>query len=210
MQVPVLNMSGTQVKTIELPADIFEAKINKGLMHQAFVRQMAGLRLGTHKVKRRGEVNLTTAKMYRQKGTGRARHGSHSATQFVGGGRPMGPRPRDYSMDMPKKMRRGAIRSALSALLADGQLVFVDALSIDTPKTKEMKRILAALAGDQSSTLVLVAERNDNVQRSVNNLEKAKTLRASYLNIRDLLQYDKVIVPLDALDVIKTIWGKEQ
>ena len=179
-------------------------------MHQAFVRQMAGLRLGTHKVQRRGEVKLTTAKMYKQKGTGRARHGSHSATQFVGGGRPMGPRPRDYSNDMPKKMRRGAIRSALSALLADGQLVFVDALSIDTPKTKEMKGILAALAGDQSSTLVLVAERNDNVQRSVNNLEKAKTLRASYLNIRDLLQYDKVIVPLDALDVIKSIWGKEQ
>ncbi len=209
MQVPVLNMSGKQVKTIELPADIFEAKINKGLMHQAFVRQMAGLRLGTHKVKRRGEVNLTTAKMYRQKGTGRARHGSHSATQFVGGGRPMGPRPRDYSVDMPKKMRQGAIRSALSALLADGQLVFVDALAVDTPRTKEMKRILSALAGDGSSTLVLVAERNDNVQRSVNNLEKAKTLRASYLNIRDLLQYDKVIVPLDALDVIKSIWGRE-
>jgi large subunit ribosomal protein L4 len=209
MQVPVMDMSGQQVKTIDLPADIFEVKVNMGLMHQAYVRQMANARLGTHKVKRRGEVNLTTAKMYKQKGTGRARHGSHSATQFVGGGRPMGPRPRDYTLDMPKKMRRGAIRSALSALLADGQLIFVESLAVDTPKTKDMKRILAALAGE-SSTLVLVAERNDNVQRSVNNLATAKTLRASYLNIRDLLLYDKVIVPLDALDVIKSIWGRAE
>ena len=208
MQAPVMDMSGKQIKTIDLPADIFEAKINKGLMHQAFVRQMAGLRLGTHKVQRRGEVKLTTAKMYRQKGTGRARHGSHSATQFVGGGRPMGPRPRDYSMDMPKKMHRAAIRSALSALAVDGQLIFVDRLAVDTPKTKDMRRILTALAGE-SSTLVLITEGNDNVQRSVNNLERAKSLRASYLNIRDLLQYDKVIVPLDALDVIKRIWGGE-
>ena len=208
MQVPVLDMNGKQVKTIDLPADIFEVRVNTGLMHQAFVRQMANRRLGTHKVKRRGEVNLTTAKMYRQKGTGRARLGSHSATQFIGGGRPMGPRPRDYSQGMPKKMRRQAIRCALSALVNDGQLIFVDRLAVDTPKTKAMKQILTALAGE-SSTLVLVAERNENLQRSVNNLENAMTLRASYLNIRDLLQYDKVIVPLDALDVIKSIWGRE-
>jgi large subunit ribosomal protein L4 len=206
MQVPVLDMSGKQIKTIDVPAEIFEAKINNGLMHQAYQRQMANARLGTHKVKRRGEVNLTTAKMYRQKGTGRARHGAYSATQFVGGGRPMGPRPRDYTQAMPKKMRRAAIRSCLSALMADGQLVFVDRFALDTPKTKEAKRILTALTAD-NSTLVLIAETNDNVQRSVNNLVDAKTLLASYLNIRDLLQYDKVIVPLDALDVIKRIWG---
>jgi large subunit ribosomal protein L4 len=202
-------MSGKQVKTIDLPADIFEVEVNNGLMHQAYVRQMANARLGTHKVKRRGEVKLTTAKMYRQKGTGRARHGSHSATQFIGGGRPMGPRPRDYTQGMPKKMRRQAIRCALSALANDGQLVFVDRLSVDTPKTKEMKGILEALAGVNTSALVLVAERNENVQRSVNNLEDFKTLRASYLNIRDLLKYDKVIVPLDALDVITSIWSRE-
>lgn len=207
MQVPVLDMTGKQVKTIDLPADIFEVNINNGLMHQAYVRQMANARLGTHKVKRRKEVKVTTAKMYRQKGTGRARHGSQGATQFIGGGRPMGPQPRDYTQAMPKKMRRQAIRSALTALANDGQLVFVDRLAVDTPKTKEMKQILGALAGE-SSTLVLVAERNENVQRSVNNLTGAKTLRASYLNIRDLLQYDKVIVPLDALDVIKSIWGR--
>ncbi|MBL8134663.1 MAG: 50S ribosomal protein L4 [Anaerolineae bacterium] len=209
MQVPVLNMNGQQVSTIDLPADIFDVEVNKGLMHQAYVRQMAGLRLGTHKVQRRGEVSLTTAKMYRQKGTGRARHGSHSATQFVGGGRPMGPRPRKYFMDMPKKMRRGAVRSALTALLRDKQLIFVDRLTMAQPKTKEANRVLNALTGG-GSKLVLVAERSENVQRSVNNLPDAKTLRASYLNIRDLLQFDHVVVPLDALDVIKRIWGNEK
>jgi large subunit ribosomal protein L4 len=208
MQVPVMDINGKQIQTIELPADIFDVEINAGLMHQAYVRQMANRRLGTHKVQRRGELRLTTAKMYRQKGTGRARHGSRGATQFVGGGRPMGPQPRDYSKDMPKKMRRQAIRSALSALVQDNQLVFVDQLALDTPRTKQMADILNRLTGD-AKTLVLVAERNDNVQRSVNNLERAKTLRASYLNIRDLLQYDKVVVPLDALEVIKQIWGRE-
>lgn len=209
MEVPVLDITGKQVRTIELPADIFEVEINVGLMHQAYVRQMAGLRLGTHKVQRRSEVSRTSAKMYKQKGTGRARHGSRDATQFVGGGRPMGPRPRDYSKDMPKKMRRGAIRSALSACLRDGQLVFVDKLTLAQPKTKEMNAILRSLAGEHSK-LVLVAERDDNVQRSVNNLPDAKTLRASYLNVRDLFKYDRVIVSLDALDVIKQIWGQEK
>jgi large subunit ribosomal protein L4 len=208
MQVPVLDMNGKQVNMIELPADIFEVKVNKGLMHQAYVRQMANARLGTHKVQRRSEVSLTGQKMYRQKHTGRARHGSHSATQFVGGGRPMGPRPRDYTQDMPKKMRRGAIRSALTALLADNQLVFVDRLAADTPKTKAMQTVLKNIAGDVSK-LVLLGARDENVQRSVNNLADAKTLRAEYLNIRDLLYYDKVIVPLDALDVIVSIWGKK-
>ncbi len=206
LQVPVLNMNGQQVSTVDLPADIFAAKVNMGLMHQMYIRQMAQLRLGTHNAKRRSEVNVTTAKMYRQKGTGRARHGSFSATQFVGGGRPMGPRPRSYDQDMPKKMRRGAIRSALTVLLNDNQLVFVERFELEQPKTKEANRILKALAGENSK-LVLVAERNENVQRSVNNLDNAKTLRASYLNIRDLLQYDRVIVSLDALEVIKGIWG---
>ena len=208
MQVPVLNASGKQVDTIDLPADIFEVEVNVDLMHQAFLRQMANARLGTHKTKRRGEVNRTSAKWYRQKGTGRARHGSRDATQFVGGGRPKGPRPRDYTQKMPKKMRRKAIRCALSALARDEQLVFVDKLEMEAPKTKEMRQILNTLVGQDNSALVLVAERNENVQRSVNNLPDAKTLRASYLNIRDLLKYDKVIVPLDALEVIKKIWGQ--
>jgi large subunit ribosomal protein L4 len=153
-------------------------------------------------------MKATTIKMYRQKGTGRARHGSRTATQFVGGGRPIGPQPRSHAKGMPKKMRRAAIRSALSALARDNQLVFVDRLLLDAPKTRQMAEILGRLAPG-AKTLVLVGERNENVQRSVHNLEGAKALLASYLNIRDLLQYDKVVVPLDALDVIKLIWGRE-
>lgn len=210
MQVPVMDMSGKQVETIDLPADIFEVEINTGLMHQAYVRQMANARLGTHNTLDRSEVNLTKTKWYRQKGTGRARHGAKSAPIFVGGGVAHGPHPRKYTKSMPKKMRRQAIRSALSALLRDEQLVFVQGLSMDSPKTKEMRAILSQLIGDDKKALVLLGDRNDNVQRSVNNLANAKTLRASYLNIRDLLQYDKVIVPLDALDVIKSIWGREK
>lgn len=205
-QVPVLDMNGKQVKTIDLPADIFEAKINKGLMHQAYVRQMANARLGTHSTQRRGEVSRTTAKMYKQKGTGRARHGSRSAPQFVGGGRAFGPKPRDYSLDMPKKMRQGAIRAALSALLADGQLVFVTDLTPSSPKTKDMVKVLNAVAGDNSK-LVLFTHDEDMVQRTVHNIDNAKPLLTNYLNIRDLLQYDKVIVSLKALDVIVALWS---
>ena len=207
-QVPVLDINGKQVKTIDLPADIFEAKINKGLMHQAYVRQMANARLGTHSTQRRSEVSRTTAKMYKQKGTGRARHGSRSAPQFVGGGRAFGPKPRDYSLDMPKKMRQGAIRSALSALLADDQLVFVTDITPSSPKTKDMAKVLNVLAGEKS-TLVLFTHDEKLVQRTVSNLDNAKPLLTNYLNIRDLLQYDKVIVSLKALDVIVKIWGLE-
>jgi len=209
MKVPVLNQSGKEVKKIDLPADIFEVEVNTGLMHQAYVRQMANARLGTHKVQRRGEVSRTSAKWYRQKGTGRARHGSRDATQFVGGGRPKGPRPHKYTKDMPKKMRRQAIRCTLSALARDNQLIFVDALSLDAPKTKDMRAILDAVVGSDVTALVLTAERNENVERSVHNLKDAHIIRASYLNVRDLLKFDKVIVPLDALDVIKSIWGQE-
>jgi large subunit ribosomal protein L4 len=209
MKVPVLNQSGNEVKKIDLPADIFEVEVNTGLMHQAYVRQMANARLGTHKVQRRAEVSRTSAKWYRQKGTGRARHGSRDATQFVGGGRPKGPQPHKYTKDMPKKMRREAIRCTLSALARDNQLVFVDFLSLEAPKTKEMRAILDAVVGAESTALVLTAERNENVERSVHNLKDAHIIRASYLNIRDLLKFDKVIVPLDALDVITSIWGKE-
>jgi len=208
MEVPVMDIKGKQVKSIDLPADIFGVDVNTGLMHQAYVRQMANARLGTHNTKTRGEVRLTTAKVYRQKGTGRARHGSKKAPTFVGGGIAHGPRPRKYTKAMPKKMRRQAIRCALAALARDEQLIFVDELKLDTPKAKNMRQILQVLAGD-ASTLVLLADANENVQRGLSNLADARWLRASYLNIRDLLQYDKVIVPLDALDVIQQIWGRE-
>lgn len=208
MEFPVVDKSGKQVSKIELPADIFEAKINVGLMHQAYVRQMANARQGTHSSLTRGEIRMTKAKWYRQKGTGRARHGARSAPIFVGGGVAHGPKPRDYSTDMPKKMRRGAIRSALSALVRDDQLVVVDKLDMDTPKTKDIRQVLNALVGDQSA-LILVTNDQSAVRKSVNNLAEAHSIVANYLNVRDLLKYDKVIMPLDTLEIIKSIWGKE-
>jgi large subunit ribosomal protein L4 len=208
MEVSVMNMSGKQVKKIDLPADIFEVEVNTGLMHQAFVRQMANARQGTHKTKTRGEVRMTKAKAYRQKGTGRARHGAKSAPIFVGGGIAHGPRPHKYTKSMPKKMRRQAIRCALSALARDEQLVFVDEFKLDAPKTKDVQTALDALAAGQTA-LVLLADVNENVQSGINNIPDAMYLRASYLNIRDLLKFDKVIVPMDALEVIRGIWGRE-
>lgn len=208
MEFPVVDTSGKEVSKIDLPADIFEAKINVGLMHQAFVRQLANARQGTHSTLTRGEIRMTTAKWYRQKGTGRARHGAQSAPLFVGGGRAHGPKPRDYTKDMPKKMRRGAIRSALSTLVRDNQLVVVDKFDIDTPKTKEVRQVLQALVNDQSALILVTAEQK-SMRKSVNNLADAHSIIVNYLNIRDLLKYDKVIMPLDTLEVIKSIWGKE-
>jgi len=208
MQVPVLDQSGKEVQQIELPADIFGVPVNVGLMHQAYLRQQANARQGNHKTKTRSEVRLTKAKWYRQKGTGRARHGARSAPIFVGGGVAHGPRPRKYTLAMPKKMRRGAIRSALSALAQDDRLVFVDRIRPAGPRTRLMQEIIGTLAGD-GKTLVLLAERDENVQRGIRNLPRARWLRANLLNIRDLLGHDKVIIPLDALDTIRLIWGQE-
>lgn len=207
MEVPVRNMAGDQVGTVNLPADIFEVEVNVGLMHQAYVRQMANARLGTHNTKDRGDVNRTKAKWYRQKGTGRARHGARSAPIFVGGGVAHGPHPRDYSQKMPRKMRRQALRCALSALAADNQIVIVDKLDVDTPKTKAMSEIMGKLVGEHSA-VVLVAERNEAVERSLHNLANVQPLRASYLNVRDLLSHDLLVIPRDALDVIQTILGQ--
>jgi len=210
MKVPVLNASGKEVNSIDLPADIFEVEINMGLMHQAYIRQMANARLGTHKTQKRADVSRTSAKWYRQKGTGRARHGARNATQFVGGGRPKGPVPHKYTKDMPRKMRQQAIRCALTALLRDNQLVFTDVLTLDAPKTKDMRQILDAVVGkDTRKTLVLMTVGgNEHVVNSIHNLSDVHVLRVNYLNMRDLLQHDRVVVPLDALEVIKSLWGQ--
>lgn len=206
MKVPVWNIHGEQVDEIELRSDIFEAPINVPLMHQALVRQLANARLGTHKTKTRGEVNRTTAKWYRQKGTGRARHGSRNAPLFVGGGIAHGPRPRSYEQRMPRKMRRAALRSALSVKASQQQIVVVDRLDLPEPKTKEMVGVLQRLNVGENA-LILLPGRNEVVEKSVRNLPQVKTLHASYLNIRDLLGYEKVLMPLSALQIIESILG---
>ncbi len=208
MRVPVLNMQGEQVKEIDLRSDIFEAPVNVALMHQALVLQLANARQGTHSTKTRGENNRTTAKWYRQKGTGRARHGSRNAPIFVGGGIAHGPKPRDYTKRMPRQMRRAALRSALSAKAAAQQIVVVDALQMAVPKTKEMVQVLQNLAVNGGKVLILLPERNEAVERSARNLSTVQTLRASYLNIRDLLGADHVVIPLGALEVVETILAR--
>ncbi len=209
MKVSVFNMAGKEVNSVDLPASIFEAKINRDLMHQALVRQLANARLGTHKAKGRSEVNRTGAKAYRQKGTGNARHGSKRAPIFVGGGVAHGPLPRKYTKQMPRKMRRAALRSALSAKAEAEAIILVDELSFDAPKTREMKSFVQAV-GAESSALVLLPGRDENAEKSAKNLSDVKALHANYLNIRDLLGYDKIVMPLAALDVIANFLGADE
>ena len=207
MVVPVYNTKGESVGEIELRPDIFQVPIKVPLMHQALVRQLANARRGTHKAKSRGEINRTKAKWYRQKGTGRARHGSRNANLFVGGGVAHGPKPRSYSKKMPRKMRRAALRSALSVKASDGQIVILDELVMSVPRTKEMLSVIASIGLGGERILIVLPERDDLVERSARNLPQVKTLRANYLNVRDLLGYDHVVMPLGSLEVIESILG---
>ena len=207
MQADVKNLKGETVKSVELPAEIFEAAINIDLMHQAYQRQMANARLGTHNTKTRGEVSGGGKKPWKQKGTGRARAGSTRSPTFKGGGKVHTPKPRDYTQDMPRQMRRAALRSALSVKAGDGQIIVVDELSGEGLKTKNMAQTLSNLAGEGQTALVLLAAKNEAVERALRNLATAKYLRANYLNIRDLLGYDKVLLPLGALEVIQGYLG---
>jgi large subunit ribosomal protein L4 len=208
MEIDVLNMTGEKVSTVELPAGIFEAPIYVDLMHQALVRQQANARLGTHDTKTRGEVAGGGRKPWKQKGTGRARQGSTRAPHWKGGGGAHTPHPHGYVQAMPRKMRQTALRSALSAKLLETCLVVVDQLSLEEPKTRLMAQALNSLVGN-SSALILIPQKAEyeGVIRSTNNLPDAKILLASYLNIRDLLSFDKVVIPLAALDVIKANLG---
>jgi large subunit ribosomal protein L4 len=212
MEVDVLNMEGQKVSTVDLPSAIFEAPINVDLMHQAFVRQMANARLGTHSTKGRSQVSGGGRKPWRQKGTGRARQGSIRAAHWVGGGKVHTPKPRDHSLAMPRKMRQAAIRSALSVKAAEKSVVVLDALSMPEIKTRLMAQTLDRLVG-QASALILIPEKNDDYQRvvlSANNLPDAKTLLVNYLNIRDLLGYDRVILPMLALPVLESLLATEK
>jgi large subunit ribosomal protein L4 len=206
MEVDVLNMDGQKVSTVDLPSAIFEAPINVDLMHQAYVRQMANARLGTHDTKTRSEVAGGGRKPWKQKGTGRARQGSTRAPQWVGGGKVHTPKPRDYSLRMPIKMRRAALRSALSAKAAEAAIVVLDELTLEQPKTRLMAQALNRLVGN-SSTLILIPNKdggNELVMRSTRNLPDAKIILANYVNIRDLFGYDKLVMPLSVLDVLNS------
>ena len=209
MKVDVVNIEGKKVKSVDLSATIFEAPINNSLMHQAYVRQMANARLGTHKTKTRSEVSGGGRKPWRQKGTGRARQGSIRSPHWVGGGAVHTPQPRDYSQKMPRKMRRAALRSALSAKASEQEIVILDEIKLAEPKTKEIAEIMKTLAGESSVLLVMPGkdEESENIYQAANNLPDLKLLMANYMNVRDLLGYDMVVIPLAALDVLESYLG---
>jgi len=209
MQVPLFNQAGQELKQIELRDDIFGIKPNTAVMHQAYLRQMANARQGTSNTKTRGEVRGGGKKPWKQKGTGRARQGSTRAPHWKGGGVVFGPHPRSYEQKMPKKMRHLALKSALAAKAQDNQIKVVDEIRLENVKTREMKGILNNLTAG-SSTLILLPQADANITRAAGNLEKVKTLRTNYLNIRDLLGYDYVLMSQAALSAIETFFDAAQ
>jgi large subunit ribosomal protein L4 len=207
MQVPLYNQAGETIGTTELSDSIFAVEPNQPVMHQALVRQLANARQGTSDTKSRGEVAGGASKPWRQKGTGRARQGSTRSPQWRHGGVVFGPTPRKYTQRMPKQMRRLALRCALSVKLASDQVRVLDDLKLDAPKTREMEAVLSNLS-ISSSALILLGEPNVSVQKSASNIPDVKTLRAQYLNVRDLLYYDYVLMPLGAIKAIEGYLGE--
>jgi len=208
MQVPLFNLNGEKIGNAELRDDIFAIEPNQSVMHQAFVRQLANARQGTSSTKTRAQVAGGGAKPWRQKGTGRARQGSTRAPHFRHGGVAFGPTPRNHDKKMPRQMRRLALRSALSVKAKDGQLRIVENLKLDEPKTKEMEAILGRLLVD-SSVLIVLPKTDTILWKSAKNIPDTKTLNANYLNVRDLIGHDYLVLPLDAVKVIEGYLGKQ-
>ena len=209
MLVPVRSMMGEVVGELELRDDVFGVAPHVAVMHQAVVRQQANARLGTHKSKTRAEVSGGGRKPWAQKGTGRARQGSTRAPQWKGGGTVFGPKPRGYGQKMNRKMRRLALRSALSVKAADEQVLVVDTLDGMQARTKEMVSFLDRM-GIDSSALLLLPSANLNVELSARNLPYVKTLRANCLSVRDLLGYEAIVMTRDAVNVIHQTLGAAQ
>ena len=206
MQFSVLNREGEIVSSIELDDYVFGIVPNMAVVHQAMVRQRANARQGSASTKTRGQVRGSTRKLFRQKGTGRARQGSIRAPHRRGGGVVFGPHPRSFAQRMPKKMRRLAIRSVLSAKAADEEILILDSLELGEPKTREVRQTLRTL-GVSSSALLVTAEPDAKLYRSARNLERVKTTPASLINVVDLLSYKALIMSVDAAMRIEEVWG---
>ena len=204
MQVDVYNTAGEVVGQAELDESVWGIEPHIAVMHQALMRQLANARKGTHNTLTRGKVRGGGKKPWRQKGTGRARQGSTRAPQWKGGGVVWGPHPRSYEQKLPRKMRRLAVRSALSAKVRDGRLIVVQGLGEIEPKTKAMKGLLERL-GEARSTLIVVPERLDNVYRSAGNLQDVLTIHAPVVNVRDVLKYERLLVCAESLPIIEGI-----
>jgi large subunit ribosomal protein L4 len=209
MQAPFFDALGERNGEVELPKAIFEEKPNIPVMHQAYLRQLANARLGNASTKTRANVSGGGAKPYRQKGTGRARHGSIREPSMKGGGKVFGPKPRDYEQRMPKQMRRLALRSALSQKANDGQVRVIESFVFDEPKTKQAQELMEAIGFD-STTLVVLPAPNYTVSRSFENLNGAKIVLARNLNIRDLFSHTYLLLSRDSIELLEENFSPRQ
>lgn len=205
-KVPVLNMEGQQVGEIELADSVFGIEPNKHVLHEAVVMQLASLRRGTHDVKNRSEVSGGGRKPWRQKGTGRARHGSIRAPQWVGGGTVFGPTPRSYAYKLPKKVRRLALKSALSSKVIGDSIIVLDSLNFEAPKTKEMARVLQNVKAAKKA-LVVDVESNTNAALSARNIPGVKFVSATGINVYDLLKHESLVITKDAVAKVEEVFA---
>jgi large subunit ribosomal protein L4 len=206
MIVDVVDKQGAVVAQTELDDSVWGIEPNIPVMHQALLRQQANARLGTRDTKTRGEVRGGGRKPWRQKGTGRARQGSIRSPQWIGGGVVWGPHQRDFSQSMPRKMRRLAIRSALSAKARDQQMTVIQGLGDVEPRTKAMKEILAALP-ESRSVLIVTDGIVEPIRKSSGNLPGVWVVDARYLNVRDVLKYERLLVTAEAIPVVEGLWA---
>jgi large subunit ribosomal protein L4 len=206
VQAPYFDALGERNGEVDLPDAIFAGKPNMPVMHQAYVRQLANARQGTASTKTRATVRGGGAKPYRQKGTGRARHGSIREPSMKGGGNVFGPRPRDFSQKMPKQMRRLALRSALSQKALDGEIRVIEGFVFDEPKTSHAAELMDAMGFD-GTTLVVLPAPNYTVSRSFENLGHAKIVLARNLNVRDLFSHRYLLLSKDTIEQIEENFG---
>jgi large subunit ribosomal protein L4 len=207
VQVPVYNIGGEVVKNIEISDSVFAVPFNEAVVHQALVKQRADARQGTSDTKTRGEVAGSRKKLFAQKHTGEARAGDRRSPTRRKGGIAFGPHPRDYTKAMPKKMRRLALRCLLSSKAGDGGLKILDQFTLDTPKTKEMIKVLDAFKLE-STALIVTGVPETNVIKSSRNIPGVKTLSANILNVVDLLSHDAVLMTEDAVRKAEQLWGE--
>ena len=205
-KVAVYNMLGAQVGEIELKDDVFGIEPNKAVMYDFIKMQLATKRQGTSSTKTRTEVRGGGKKPWRQKGTGRARVGSSRNPVWRGGGIAFGPKPRDYSYKLPQKVRRLALKSALSSKALDNKIVVVDEFSFDQPKTKVMVQALEALKVGKK-TLLVTADGNVNVVKSARNIEGVKPMRADFINVYDILKHDTLLMTKDAVAMVEEVFA---
>ena len=206
MQVPVYNLTGEVVRQIDISDSVFAVPFNETVVHQVMVGQRANARQGTASTKTSGEVDGSTKKLYRQKGTGYARAGSKKSPLRRGGGVIFGPQPRDYRQETPKKMRRLALRCVLSAKAGDGELKILEGFNFTEPKTKKMIEALAAL-GIESSALIVTPEPEENVIKSARNIPGINTMPANMLNMLDILSHKMLLMTEAAVRVAEKLWG---